>query len=300
MADWIKLSTAMFDSPKIQMLATLPKGDSYIAFWVRLLCLAGKVNNGGNVYVTESVAYTPQLLATLSGKPVALVKKILQSFQDLGMITITDNGVIVIEGWEKHQNVASLEKIREQTRERVRRYREKQGNANGNSSGNENVTLQETQNCATVTQENKNKSIDNYDDDDNTPISNLNSRKNANSKAIKTIANNSTTVVVDSKANSDVFDLYSNNICPITPILAEKVQSLIADYGEAAVKYGIEAAVEQGVRTYPYVLACAKNYLSDGGKTGKQRPRGKPKVNDVEGTIAQISKEIDEGKDDWW
>lgn len=139
-----------------------------------------------------------------------------------------------------------------------------------------------------------------YDDDDNTPISNLNSRKNANSKAIKTIANNSTTVVVDSKANSDVFDLYSNNICPITPILAEKVQSLIADYGEAAVKYGIEAAVEQGVRTYPYVLACAKNYLSDGGKTGKQRPRGKPKVNDVEGTIAQISKEIDEGKDDWW
>lgn len=301
MADWIKLSTAMFDNPKIQMLGTLPKGDSYIAFWIRLLCLAGKVNDGGCVYVAKNVAYTPQLLSTMAGKPPAFIKQTLSEFQKLGMIEIDANGVIYLIGWEKYQNTDALERIREQTKERVRRYREKRSNVNSNSSSNANVTLQVTQNSVTVTQENKNKSKskDNYDDDNN-PISLNSLQEETNSKAIQSKANNSSTVVVDSKANSNVFDLYSNNICPITPILAEKLQALVDEVGEAAVKYGIEAAVEQGKRTLPYVQACARNHLASGGKMGGQRPRGKPKVNDVEGTIAQISKEIDEGKDDWW
>ena len=149
-----------------------------------------------------------------------------------------------------------------------------------------------------------------YDDDNNTPISNSTLRENANSKAINTKAINSSTVeVVPREINNtssvkqdnntkaqDIFALYGNNISPMTPILAEKVQSLIADYGEAAVRYGVEAAVEQGVRTYPYVLACAKNYLAEGGREKRRRQ----KVNDVEGTIAEIIKELDEGGGDIW
>lgn len=149
-----------------------------------------------------------------------------------------------------------------------------------------------------------------YDDDDNTPIPSFISRENANSKAINTKAINLTTVeVVPRESNNissvkqdnntkaqDIFALYGNNISPITPILAEKVQALIADYGEAAVKYGIEAAVEQGVRTYPYVLACAKNYLAESGREKRRRQ----KVNDVEGTIAEIIKELDEEGGDIW
>lgn len=123
MVSWIKLETNLFDNPKIQMLSNLPKGDSYVSFWVRLLCMAGKLNNGGYVYVAENAAYTPQLLAAITGKPVALVKTMLKTMQELHMIDVDSNGIICIIGWEEHQNVEGLEKIRDDAKIRQRRLR---------------------------------------------------------------------------------------------------------------------------------------------------------------------------------
>lgn len=322
MADWIKLSTNLFDNPKIKIIRSYPDGDSLCLLWIAMIALAGSINDDGAIRVTDSVAYTSKTLGLTLGFDEAVVKAGLEAFQELGMIEIDEVGVIYLTGWGKHQNVSGLERIKEQTKERVRRHRDKKnsvavtdGNADvtlqansGNAQAsndvtqcNVTVTLPVTDGNADVTQQNKNKSksIDNYDDDNN-PIS-LNSLNGETySKAIKSKSNNSSTVVVDSIANSNVVDLYSNNICPITPILAEKLTALIGEVGEAAVKYGIEAAVEQGVRTLPYVQTCARNYLASGGKAGKQRPRGKPKVNDVEGAIAQIKAEMDAGGEEWW
>ena len=123
MVSWIRLETNLFDNPKIQMLSNLPKGDSYVSFWVRLLCMAGKLNNGGYVYVAENAAYTPQLLAAITGKPVALVKTMLKTMQELHMIDVDTNGIIYIIGWEEHQNVEGLEKIRDDAKIRQRRLR---------------------------------------------------------------------------------------------------------------------------------------------------------------------------------
>ena len=123
MVSWIRLETNLFDNPKIQMLSNLPKGDSYVSFWVRLLCMAGKLNNGGYVYVAENAAYTPQLLAAITGKPVALVKTMLKTMQELHMIDVDTNGIIYIIGWDEHQNVGGLEKIRDDAKIRQRRLR---------------------------------------------------------------------------------------------------------------------------------------------------------------------------------
>ena len=331
MAEWVKLSTNIFANKKIRILRSYPDGDSLALLWINLICCAGEINDNGMVYLTEGVPYTPDMLAAVVGYDIDTVNTALDVFQKLNMVEVDEEGYITILGWEEHQNAGELAKIKERERAKqgMRKCREKRKTADvteSNEQENNDVTCNNAQEnngvteCygnvtpmlqdvtrnndvtnADVTVQNKNKNIYNYDDDNNTPIPNSISRENANSKAINTKAINSTTVeVVPRESNNtkaqDIFALYGNNISPITPILAEKVQSLIADYGEAAVRYGVEAAVEQGVRTYPYVLACAKNYLAEGGREKRRRQ----KVNDVEGTIAEIIKELDEGGGDIW
>lgn len=89
----------------MQLLQTLPQGDSYIAFWIRLLCLAVEINDSGLIYVAKNVAYTPQTLAKLTGKSANLVRKMLQRFQELEMIEIDENGIIFIVDWSISQNI---------------------------------------------------------------------------------------------------------------------------------------------------------------------------------------------------
>lgn len=126
MADvrWIKIVTDIFDNRKIRQIEKMPEGDAIIVIWLKLLCLAGKVNDEGFICLTEEVPYTEDMLATEFNKPIQIVKLALVTFQKFGMIEVIDS-VYKVSSWEKYQNVDGLEKIREQTRERVSRYRER-------------------------------------------------------------------------------------------------------------------------------------------------------------------------------
>ena len=44
---WIKLATDIFDNRKIKLIERMPDGDSLIVIWLKLLCLAGTVNDSG-------------------------------------------------------------------------------------------------------------------------------------------------------------------------------------------------------------------------------------------------------------
>lgn len=125
MADvkWIKITTDVFDDEKILLLENLPEADSIIVIWFKLLCLAGKMNNNGVFTMSNRIAYTDKMLATIFRRREATVQLALQTFEQFGMIEVID-GVITIPNWEKHQNIEGMEKIREQTRKRVAKYRE--------------------------------------------------------------------------------------------------------------------------------------------------------------------------------
>ena len=135
---WIKLSTNLFDNRKIKQIEAMPDGDALIVIWLKLLILAGEINDGGCVYFTKDIPFTDQLLATQFGRPIATVQLALNTFQRFGMIEVV-NDLILVSNWEKYQNIDGLEKIREQTRERVRNYRQRQLQA-GNVTGNVTVT----------------------------------------------------------------------------------------------------------------------------------------------------------------
>lgn len=122
---WIKLDISMFDNRKIKLIKSLPEGSSIILIWLQLLCLAGTVNDNGKIYLTDEIAYTDQMLATLFDEPLSTIQLALKTFEQFNMVEMIDN-IIYISNWEKYQNVDGMEKIREQTRKRVANYREKQ------------------------------------------------------------------------------------------------------------------------------------------------------------------------------
>ena len=121
---WIKLSTKMFDDEKIRLIDALPERDAIQNIWVRLICLAGRCNDHGAIYLRDDIPYTPKMLSTLFNRPESVVQLALQTFQEFGMIEIQDSKIYLLN-WYKHQSIDELEKIRDANRERVRRFREK-------------------------------------------------------------------------------------------------------------------------------------------------------------------------------
>lgn len=143
---WIKICTDVFDDEKIQLVDALPDRDGIIVIWFKLLCMAGKQNNGGVFMLNDKIAYTDEMLATIFRRPLNTVRLALQTFENFGMIEIVNN-TITIPNWEKHQNLNKLEKVRDQTRKRVAKHREKQklltGGETCNALRNANVTQTE-------------------------------------------------------------------------------------------------------------------------------------------------------------
>lgn len=136
---WIKLNTTMFDNSKIKYIRTLPEGNNMVLIWVMLLSKAGKCNASGFIFLTENIPYTPQMLATEFGFDVYLIELALATFAKLNMIQL-EKHIIKIAGWEEHQNMDGLDRIREQTRKRVAKYRENQKQLPCNVTCNDTVT----------------------------------------------------------------------------------------------------------------------------------------------------------------
>lgn len=158
---WIKITTDMFDNRKIRHLRKLPDGNNIVLIWVMLLTMAGRCNADGRIYLTENIPYTPKMLADELDFEESTVRLALEAFERLNMVVSID-GNLTIAGWEEYQNVAGLERVREQTRKRVAKHRDqKRLNAaqeTENCGTEQAVTLQVTECNADVTQQNKNKS----------------------------------------------------------------------------------------------------------------------------------------------
>lgn len=134
---WIKLQTDIFDNRKIRQLEKLPDGDSLIVMWLKLLVLAGNVNDNGFVYFTKDIPYTDQLLATQFDRPLTTVQLALDMFQKFGMIEVVDD-IIHVSNWEKYQNIDELERLKELNRQRQKRWYDK---AHAESLPKPNVSL---------------------------------------------------------------------------------------------------------------------------------------------------------------
>ena len=112
---WIKIITDIFDDEKILMIESMPAADSIIVIWFKLLTFAGKQNNDGVFMMSNRIAYTDEMLASIFRRDVKVVRLALDVFEQFGMIEIIED-VITIPNWNKHQTLDAYEKKKERDR----------------------------------------------------------------------------------------------------------------------------------------------------------------------------------------
>jgi predicted phage replisome organizer len=122
---WIKVSTDLFANRKIRLIESMEDRDSIIVIWLKLMILAGEINDGGLIYLTQNIPYTAESLAIQFNRKTEEVQKALSVFEEYGMILIDSDGVIEIANWDVYQNVDRMEEIREYNRLAQQRSREK-------------------------------------------------------------------------------------------------------------------------------------------------------------------------------
>ena len=162
MADvkWIKITTDMFDNRKIKHLRRLPDGNSIVLIWVMLLTLAGRCNSGGMIFLTENIPYTPKMLADELDFEESTVQLALNALEQLGMIQTSGDGFLAVTGWEEHQNIEGMEKIRESKRLAQARWRAKQ------AAIAEKSTVDSTVDSTEIESNNADKDIDKEKEED--------------------------------------------------------------------------------------------------------------------------------------
>ena len=123
--EWIKLTVGMFDNRKIKHIRKLPEGNNITLIWVMLLTMAGRCNSNGFIYLTENIPYTTKMLADELEFDESVIQMALTVLEKFDMI-YRNGDLLSIPGWEEHQNVEGLDRVREMTRKRVAEHRERQ------------------------------------------------------------------------------------------------------------------------------------------------------------------------------
>ena len=286
MESWFKVSADVFDSEKIKILRADTKiGDSLALMWFFLLALARKKNDGGYVYATEGVAYTPKTLAAVGGFKPKIAETALEVFRQYNMIDIEDNGYIYIVGWGEYQNAEELSKLKERERckeaMRAKRQREKQSKTCNNDVTNVDVTeCYEDVTC--------NKSVTSQDVTRNNDVTNVDvtdKNKSKNKKENKSKSNNNLSsgcydenaaVTCNSyenvTSNNNPVGFWNQNVTPITPYIAERLQAIIKEHGELIAMQAVTITAQQGKKSIAYCEGVARNLASGDTQKPKKPP----------------------------
>lgn len=241
---WIKIVTDIFDDEKILLIEQFPDADTIIVIWFKMLCLAGKQNNGGVFMIADRIAYTDEMFATVFRRPVNTVRMALKTFRDLGMIEIV-NDAVTIPNWDKHQSLDRLEATREATRKRVAKCREKQKQLTESNVTPCNVTDAVTVTLRNGDREEKNRGEENRGEGEKT-----------------------TTIKDSDRPNFDTVESYaSSNLQHLSPTAMQELWGFVDDLGEALVRHAIDVSCDVGKRTWGYTRGILNTFAEQGIKT---------------------------------
>ena len=264
---WLKLNENFFESDVVEWLEDQENGEKYVLLYLKL-CLKSLKTDG--VLVRQvgkmTIQHTAESIAKQTQFDIEIVENALALFEQIGLIEKNDKGesylpeVTNMTGSGSASESATKKKTQRQTKKRqnVPQSEDKMSPNFGTKCPEEVGTK-----CPT---EYRDKSIENRDkekDDYHHPKRNDDDDKNR---------------------RTEIFSLWEKNIMPITGLIAEKLQDLVAEVGEAAVEHGIIAAVEHGARNFSYVQTVARNYASGNSKKqGRNGYTGMDLVNELYG-----------------
>ena len=236
MADvkWIKITTDIFDDEKILLIESMPSADSIIVIWFKLLAFAGKQNNDGVFMMSNQVAYTDEMLATIFRREINTVRLALKTFEQFGMVEVIEN-VITIPNWNKHQTLDAYEKKKKRDRLYQSERRAKQKRLIDKSSDK----------SSDIVISDKDKDKEEEED-------------------IYTTTNS---------AEKNIFDYYQSRIGVLDGYQVEKLQGYLSDdhLEPELVKRAIDRAADNGKRNFGYANAILKNWAQSGIHTIAQQ-----------------------------
>ncbi len=129
---WLKLNAHYLDSEDMIYLESMENGEKYAIIWIRLLllCLKDTEENAGFLRFKEGIPYSGTILARVLRKDVDTIRSAMTVFQELGMVTILDDGTLYIEEVQKMigSEASSAKRVREH-RERAKALQCNRGNA---------------------------------------------------------------------------------------------------------------------------------------------------------------------------
>ena len=114
---YLKLKENFFDSEELMVLESMPDGYMYSNILLKLY-LRG-IKNNGKLMVNERIPYNSTMLSNVTRHPAAVVEKAIQTFVDLGLIEIMENGAIYLLDIQNYIGESSTEA------DRKRLYRSK-------------------------------------------------------------------------------------------------------------------------------------------------------------------------------
>lgn len=152
---FIKLDINIMNDTKIKIIRKMPDGDSILILWIGIICIGMKSGKTGFLEIGDGIPFTSETLSTELDIKLNTVKLGLETFVNLKMIEVLENGEMYLKNFEKHQEIEKIEKIKEKSRIRSANYRKKQRLI---SNDNEQVRHSDEQVC------NSNEQVCNSDD----------------------------------------------------------------------------------------------------------------------------------------
>ncbi|PRR84166.1 phage replisome organizer N-terminal domain-containing protein [Clostridium vincentii] len=113
----VKIKIDMYEDIKLKIIDTRPERDLIQHIWSRLVNLAGKVNQEGDLYMSKNMPYTIETLAIEFNRDCRQIKLALDTFIELEMIELNEVNVYRVTNFAKHQNIKVQEKIKSKDEE---------------------------------------------------------------------------------------------------------------------------------------------------------------------------------------
>ena len=287
---WVKFEVGMYDDTKLKILDSMENRDLHHYVWTRSLVLAGKINRGGYLYITDNIPYTIKSLAIEFNRSVDEIKAAYKVLRKLEMIELTEDKSFRIKNWDKHQNVEGMERARQLNNDRVAKFRAKKKEFNEKNiedkidNDNCNVTFNGENDDSNVTvmeqnkKENKNE-IENIDKDKNIELESYKNNtceinnKNLISHEDESKSNYSEDNITKSQPdegkdiNHKALELmrYHEKITgKVGGCNYVALRSAIDIHGEKLVKMAMDVGFENNCPDIKYAIGILKNWRKDG------------------------------------
>ena len=107
---YVRFRVDMYEDTKFKIIDRMTNRDLIHYVWNRVVVLAGKVNQEGELYMSRNIPYTVETLSIEFNREISEVKSALDVLINLEMIEIVDNNIYKVKNFVKHQNIKVKEK----------------------------------------------------------------------------------------------------------------------------------------------------------------------------------------------